>query len=237
MRTTVAVMTDRPLALVTGSSRGIGAAVSRGLAGTHRVLLGGRDSAALSALAAELPDARPWPVDLSDEAAVADAAARIDHLDVLVHSAGVARLGDVADSPAEAWRADFEVNVVAVAQLTRLLLPALRSAHGHVVVINSGQGLAAREGWGPYAASKFGARAFADALRAEEEPRGLRVTSVYPGRTDTEMQQAVVAAEGGEYRPEKYLRPESVAGAVSAAVLAGPDAHLTDITVRPRPHR
>lgn len=230
-------MSDRPLALVTGASRGIGAAVAGALAGTHRLLLGGRDTDALSALAGELPDARPWVVDLADEAAVADAAARIDRLDVLVHSAGLARLGDVADTRAESWRASLEVNVVAVAELTRLLLPALRSAGGHVVVINSGQGLAAREGWGPYAASKFGARAFADALRAEEEPRGLRVTSVYPGRTDTDMQRAVVAGEGGEYRPEKYLRPESVAGAVSAAVLAGPDAHLTDITVRPRPRR
>jgi len=230
-------MTDRPLALVTGASRGIGAAVAEALSDTHRILLGGRDAESLAALAARLPDAEPWPVDLSDEAAVAEAAAGIDRLDVLVHSAGVARLGEVAGSPAESWRANFEVNVVAVAELTRLLLPALRAANGHVVVINSGQGLSAREGWGPYAASKFGVRAFADVLRAEEEGNGLRVTSVYPGRTDTEMQQAVVAGEGGEYDPAKYLRPESVAGAVAAAVLAGPDAHLTDITVRPRPHR
>ncbi|OLT45489.1 short chain dehydrogenase [Saccharomonospora sp. CUA-673] len=228
---------DRPLALVTGASRGIGAAVAGALADTHRILLGGRDSAALEALAAQLPDARPWVVDLADDAAVADAAAGIDRLDVLVHSAGVAQLADVTHSSADAWRRNYEVNVVAVAELTRLLLPALRAANGHVVVINSGQGLSVREGWGPYAASKFGARAFADVLRAEEEPNGLRVTSVYPGRTDTEMQQAVVAAEGGEYSPAKYLRPESVAGAVAAAVLASPDAHLTDITVRPRPHR
>ncbi|PXY38487.1 SDR family oxidoreductase [Prauserella flavalba] len=226
-------MADRPLALVTGASRGIGAAVARALAPTHRLLLGGRDELALAELAGELPETSPWPVDLTDASAVAAAAAEIDSLDVLVHSAGVAKLGTVEDSPAEVWRHNFEVNVVAVAELTRLLLPALRAARGHVVLINSGQGLAAREGWGAYAASKFGLRAFADVLRAEET--ALRVTSVFPGRTDTQMQQAVVAGEGGDYTPEKYLRPESVAAAVCSAVLASPDAHLTEITVRPRP--
>lgn len=131
------------------------------------------------------------------------------------------------------WRENFEVNVLAVAELTRLLLPALRAARGHVVVINSGQGLAVRAGWGPYAASKFAARAFADALRAEEAANGVRVTSIFPGRTDTEMQRAIIAHEGKDYSPENYLRPDSVAEAVLTAVLAGPDAHLTELTIRP----
>jgi NADP-dependent 3-hydroxy acid dehydrogenase YdfG len=124
-----------------------------------------------------------------------------------------------------------------VAELTRLLLPALRAAKGHVVVINSGAGMTARAGWGPYAASKCAARAFADVLRAEEEANGLRVTSVFPGRTDTEMQQAIVAGEGGDYVSERYLRPDSVATAVLSAVSASPDAHVTEIVVRPRPTR
>ncbi|NKQ59230.1 SDR family oxidoreductase [Amycolatopsis sp. K13G38] len=228
-------MSETPLALVTGASRGIGAAVARALAPSHRVLLGGRDADALAKAAGELPQAEPWPVELTDFAALAAAAARIDRLDVLVHSAGVAELGTIEQSDPDRWRRNFEVNVVVVAELTRLLLPALRAARGHVVVINSGQGLSARAGWGGYAASKFGARAFADVLRAEEE--ALRVTSVFPGRTDTEMQQSVVASEGGEYRPEQYLRPESVAAAVLGAVTATPDAHPTEIVVRPRGNR
>jgi NADP-dependent 3-hydroxy acid dehydrogenase YdfG len=112
------------------------------------------------------------------------------------------------------------------------VLPALRAVNGNVVLINSGAGLNARPGWGPYAASKFALRAFADALRAEEP--GLRVTSIYPGRTDTPMQQAIIADEGREYRPEEFLKPESVAAAVLAAVNATDDAHLTDVSVRPR---
>ncbi len=184
-----------------------------------------------------MPRARPWAVDLTDPDALAEATASIDRLDVCVHSAGVAGLGSVAESEAAVWRHNLEVNVVAVAELTRRVLPALRAARGHVVFLNSGQGLAARAGWGPYAASKFALRAYADVLRAEEESAGVRVTTLYPGRTDTEMQQAVVAHEGGEYAPEKYLRPESVASAVQAAVTAGPDAHLTEMTLRPRSAR
>jgi NADP-dependent 3-hydroxy acid dehydrogenase YdfG len=225
----------RPLALVTGASRGIGAAVARALAPGHDLLLGGRDTEALQALAAELPGARPWPVELTDTAALAEAAGGVERLDVLVHSAGMSALGTIADTPVATWRRQFEVNVVAVAELTRLLLPALRAARGRVVLLNAGVGLNALPGWASYAASKFALRAFADALRAEEGPNGLRVTSVHPGRVDTEMQRSVVAQEGGEYRAETYLRPESVAGAVLLAVTAPDDAALTELVLRPAP--
>src|SRR5204862_139389 len=82
----------RPLALVTGASRGIGAAVARALAPTHDLLLGGRDADALGAVAADLAGARAWPVDLTDPGALATAVAGIDRLDVLVHSAGIGPL-------------------------------------------------------------------------------------------------------------------------------------------------
>ena len=202
-------MTSRPLALVTGASRGIGAAVAAALAPTHDLLLGGRDPDALDAVSTSVAGAgsvRPWPVDLTDPDAV-------------------------AETESATWRHQFDVNVVAVAELTRLLLPALRAAQGTVVLVNSGAGLAARPGWGSYAASKFALRAFGDALRGEEPD--LRVTSVHPGRVDTDMQRGVVAHEGGTYDPSRFLRPDSVAAAVLAAVTAGPDAHVTEIVVRP----
>ncbi len=226
-------MTDRPLALITGASRGIGRAVATALADTHDLLLGGRDEAALSAVAADLPSARPWPVELTDLAAVREATAGLDRLDVLVHSAGIARLGPVADLPAAAWRDSFEVNVVAVAELTRLLLPALRAAAGHVVLINSGSGLRANPRWGAYAASKFALRAFGDVLRAEEP--ALRVTSVHPGRTATDMQRQVRTFEGGDFEPEKYMDPASVAHMVHAALTTPPDAHVHELVIRQRP--
>jgi NADP-dependent 3-hydroxy acid dehydrogenase YdfG len=215
-----AAVSDRPLALITGASRGIGAAV----------LLGGRDVDALQRMAT-LRGAHPWPVELTDAAALAAATSGLESLDVLVHSAGIVELGPLASAEADTWRRAFELNVIAVAELTRLLLPALRTARGHVVLINSGAGLNANAGWGTYAASKFALRAFADVLRAEQPD--LRVTSVFPGRTATDMQRGVRAAEGQEYEPERYLAPDTVAGAVLAALTTPADGHPTDIVLRP----
>jgi len=231
---TVALV-PRPLALVTGASRGIGAAVAHALAPTHDLLLGGRDESALAGVAESLSGARPWPVELTDAGALAVATAEIDRLDVLVHSAGIGPLGSIADTPAQDWRRTYELNVVAVAELTRLLLPALRATRGRVVLVNSGAGFSARPGWGAYAASKFALRAFADALRAEEAAHGVRVTSVHPGRTDTDLQREVVAHEGGTYRPEAYLRARSVADAVRFVVGTAPDADVTELSIRPAP--
>jgi NADP-dependent 3-hydroxy acid dehydrogenase YdfG len=173
-------------------------------------------------------------VELTDDGSVAAAvtALRLERLDVLVHSAGVGMLGTVEETEPATWRRQFEVNVVAVASLTRLLLPALRAARGDVVLVNSGAGFTARPGWGSYAASKFALRALADSLRAEEPD--LRVTSVHPGRVDTEMQQGVVAHEGGEYDGSRYLRPESVAAAILGAVTATEEAHVHEILLKPR---
>jgi len=125
----------------------------------------------------------------------------------------------------------FAVNVTAAAELTRLLLPALRAAGGTVVFVNSGSGLNARAPLATYAASKFALRAYADALRSEEPQ--LRMSTVYPGRTSTGVQREVRAAEAGEYDENDYLRPETVAG-VLASVLALPaDGLICDLTLRP----
>ena len=82
-----------------------------------------------------------------------------------------------------------------------------------------------------YSASKFALRAFADSLRADEP--SLRVTSIFPGRTDSEMQRALVAYEERDYDPERFLRPETVAGLVATAVTTPPDGHVHEIVVRP----
>ncbi|MFF0488979.1 SDR family oxidoreductase [Nocardia sp. NPDC004068] len=221
-----------PTALITGASRGLGAAIARELAPTHRLLLGARTAASLEPILRELPGATAWPVDLTDYDAVAAAAARIERLDVLVNNAGVAGyLGPIAGASAARWRETLEANLIAVAELTRVLLPALRAAKGHVLLINSGAGLRAHPEWGLYAASKFGLRAFGDALRQEEPD--LRVTSIHPGRIDTDMQREIVAGEGREYRAEDFLTAETVAWAIRNAVETPRDAHPTEIVLRP----
>ncbi|MEQ3554977.1 SDR family oxidoreductase [Pseudonocardia nematodicida] len=232
----------RPLALVTGASQGIGAAVAQLLAPRYDLLLGGRDEQRLAAVAESLAagpgTVTPLPLDLTDDDALAGALSGIERLDAVVHSAGTGELGTVAETPAALWRHMYDVNVVAVAESTRLLLPALRAAGADggadVVLINSGAGFTAKPGWVSYAATKFALRAFGDALRAEEAGNGIRITSVHPGRTDTAMQRGVVAHEGGTYDGSRFLRPESVAAAVLAALTATREAQLTEIMVRPQ---
>lgn len=223
----------RPRAVVTGATRGIGRACVVDLARDHEVLALGRDAGLLAELA-RLPHVTARAADLTDPEALPAVLGDLYRVDVLVHSAGIARRRTAEDASVQDWREHLELNVVAPAELTRLLLPGLRAARGTVVFLNSGAGLTARAGDAVYAASKFALRALADALRQELEPDGVVVSSVHPGPVDTPMQRRIQESLGNEYVPGRYLRPESVAAAVRAVVDAGPDAQLTSVSVRPR---
>ncbi|KRF08593.1 hypothetical protein ASH00_02490 [Arthrobacter sp. Soil782] len=220
-----------PVALITGASRGIGRAIADELAPTHHLLLGGRDRAALDALAASYPSAESFAVDVRE---VTDAdIAGIHRLDVLVHSAGVLQMGTVADLADETWQTSFDINVFAVAKLTRLLLPALREARGQVIAINSGSGYSSGAGSSVYSGTKFALRALTDALREEERPNGVRVSSIHPGRVATDMQAELHDFEGKEYSPGAWIQPAQVAKAVRLAVDASRDSAVESLNIRP----
>lgn len=225
--------------LLTGAGAGIGAAVAQSLAarGDDLVLLA-RSETRAEDLRAALPGSRTLVADLADPRGLAEALAGQqlpERLDSLIHVAGLVELGAVGDLGADVWRRTMDVNLLAPAELTRICLPALRAARGHVVFVNSGSGLRANPDWSAYAASKHGLRALADSLRAEEAGAGVRVTSVYPGRTATDMQAKVHAEEGKDYDPSDWIAPESVATAVLTALDLPRDAEMTDVTVRPGP--
>ena len=220
-----------PTALITGAGGGIGTAVAEALAPTHTLLLCGRPSARLDALAARL-DATTWPLDLTEPETIEAGAEIVDSLDVLVHNAGVSRPARTADSALDDWRDTFEVNIFGTVALTLALLPALRTGEGRVVFVNSGAGKRVSPGMASYSARTFALRAFADSLR-DDEP-SLRVTTVVPGRTDTAMQRELVAFEGGDYDPARFLRPQTVAGVIAQVATAPPDAHVHDVVIRPR---
>lgn len=231
----------RPVAVVTGGTRGIGLAVAEDLAETHHVVVGGRSAESVAAVVDRLPSAEGFVADLADcsaggslETALVALVPRLDRVDVLVHSAGVLRNGTVADAPVSHWAESLTVNVTAVAVVTKALLPALRAAEGRVVAINSGSGFTSTPGGGAYAASKFALRAFTDALREEEREHGVRVTSLHPGRVDTDMQRELVEFEGADYDASAYLDVASVVRAARLAIDAGPDASIDMVSVRPR---
>jgi NADP-dependent 3-hydroxy acid dehydrogenase YdfG len=220
-----------PTAMITGASGGVGSALAEVLAPTHTLFLAGRPSSRLDEVATRF-GATTWPLDLADTDEIPAAVEPIDSLDVLIHNAGVAFPGRVAESYVEEWRMTMEVNVIGAVALTLALLPALRAAGGHVVFINSGAGINASPGLASYTASKFALRGFADSLRNDEP--SLRVTSVHPGRIATAMQEGLVAYEGRDYDPSKFLSPDTVAKVVADAVNAPSDAHVNEVIVRPR---
>ncbi|MFC8868341.1 SDR family oxidoreductase [Streptomyces sp. NPDC057148] len=223
--------------VITGAGSGIGAAVARRLHERgDEIVLHARDAGRAKELAAALPGARTLVGDLADPDKLSWAFSHQtlpDRVDSLLHIAGVVDLGPVGDLTPKTWRNQLSVNLVAPAELTRLFLPQLRVAQGHVLFVNSGSGLNAHAGWSAYAASKHGLKALADSLRHEEHANGVRVTSVYPGRTASPMQAKVHRQEGKEYDPAQWIDPESVATTILMALDLPRDAEVNDLTVRP----
>ncbi len=223
-------------ALVTGAGSGIGRAVARALAGAGmRLWLVGRRADALRAALPESPDAQIVAADLSTASGLATA---IDacpaSLDVLVHCAGTFLPGGPAGIETKERERMDALNMEAPLALTRRCLPALRVASGQVVVVNSSAGLRPPgPGNTAYAAGKQRLRAATDALRQEINPHGIRVLSVFPGRTDTPMQTTVLAAEGRTAPTDCLLQPEDVAAMILAALALPTRAEVTDIMIRP----
>lgn len=229
-------MTEPPrTALVTGAGSGIGLACAAALAEDgHRVVLVGRRLALLEAAAATMPGALAVAADLATDAGIGAVAEAVSgRLDVLIHAAGAFRYGPLAETPMAAWQALDAVNLHGPFALTARCLPALRRAGGAVVFVNSTAALRGGPNAGAYAAGKSALRAAADVLRQEVGPLGVRVLSIFPGRTDTPMQDEVLAAEGRSADRGTLLAPSDVAAMVSAALRLPRRAEVTDITIRP----
>lgn len=228
------------VAVVTGAGGGIGRALARELAGRDAtVWLVGRSRGALegTAHACGTARARIRPTDLTDdastEALVREIGVEAHVIDVLAHCAGVIGHGTIEQTAVEELDRQYRANVRAVYGLSQRLLPVLRNGPGQIVVLNSSIVSGAPAGTGQFAATQHALRAITDTLRQEVNGDGIRVLSVFPGRTATSRQEELYAQRGNEYRPELLLQPDDIATMVVTALLLPRTAEVTDIHIRP----
>jgi short-subunit dehydrogenase len=229
-------------AVVTGASSGIGRAIARLLAREGASLcLVGRQLASLEEVASEArargAQASCYQADLGVDADVVqlldDVGRDGRQVDILVHAAGVLGWGSTEQSTPEQMDEQYRVNLRAPYVLTRGLLPQLKAARGQVVFVNSTAGLAARANIGQYAATKHALKALADSLREEVNPDGVRVLSLFLGRTASAMQAEVHAREGRPYRPELLMQPDEVAAVAVHALALPRNVEITELSMRP----
>ncbi|RYB91016.1 SDR family oxidoreductase [Nocardioides oleivorans] len=221
--------------VITGAGSGIGLALARRLAerGDDLVLVA-RSRARADDLAGTFPAAQVLVADLADPGTLNGLGRQVDGgVDTLLHVAGVVELAPVERLRLADWEEQLAVNLTAPAVLSRELLPQLRASGGTVVFVNSSAGLSAGAEWSAYAASKFGLRAFADALRAEEVEHGVRVSTIYPSRTATPMQEKVHEQEGRTYDASRWISSDTVVDTIVHVIDLPGDATIPDVTVRP----
>ncbi|KFI59807.1 SDR family oxidoreductase [Bifidobacterium cuniculi] len=227
-------------AVVTGAAGGVGSHTVHTLASLGwRVVAVVRTSQDAGSLE-RIDGVEATAVDLSDTDGLSawaetQLAPRLsDGLDLLVHAAAVASVGPAADADAATWQRVLRTNVAAPALLTGALLPQVRAARGTIVFINSGAGERAVPDHAVYAASKHALRGYANTLRLEEAGHGVRVTTIYPGQIDTKMLAGIDRTLDVPFEPDRYIRPQTVADTIAWVAGLGPDAHVTNLDLRPR---
>jgi NADP-dependent 3-hydroxy acid dehydrogenase YdfG len=230
------------VAVVTGGGTGIGAAIALALAeaGAHIHLIGRR----LCALEFVAEKARSlgsiaicYPADLSSQSGQHELTNRLKSdlttVDVLVQNAAIYVRGSFEHADLSDFDRQYQTNVRAPYLLTQALLPMLKARQGQIVFINSSSGITAKPMTAQYDSTKHALRAIADSLRAEVNVHGVRVLSVYLGRTASEMQQRIFQMEGKPYLPELLLQPEDIASVVLNALTLPRRAEVTDVWIRP----
>ncbi|WP_026923139.1 SDR family NAD(P)-dependent oxidoreductase [Glycomyces arizonensis] len=233
-------MSDRPVAVVTGASSGIGAASAKALARAgFDVVLGARRADRLAEVAAEC-SGTPLPLDVTDDTSVEAFASRIERCDVLVNNAGGAfGLASVAEADLDDWQRMYEVNVLGTVRVTKALLPRLiASGDGQVVTIAS---IAAHEpypGGSGYNAAKHAEAALTRVLRLELVGQPVRVCEIDPGMVETEF--SVVRFEGDRekadavYRGMTPLTADDVAESVAWVATRPAHVNIDRLTITPR---
>ncbi len=226
------------VAIITGASRGIGAAIARSLAGLGALaVLCGRSSASLESVAKTIAEAggnaEVIPCDVTSIESVGAAAKRIEsslgRVDVLVNNAGIGGFGGPLHqlSP-DAWDQILNTNLRGVYYSIRAFAPLMiRARSGHIINISSITGKNPLPNGAAYAASKWGLNGLTYSVAEELRGHNIRVSVICPGSTNTDL-----SPHAGK-DPAKMLQPEDVAHAVEMLVTQAPQSFVSEIVLRP----
>jgi NADP-dependent 3-hydroxy acid dehydrogenase YdfG len=236
----VTISIDRPVAVITGASSGIGAATARELAGRgFHVFLGARRTELSEKIAAEI-DGTALPLDVTEVDSVSAFAAAIPTARVLVNNAGGAKgMAPVRDADEEHWRWMWETNVLGTLRVTRALLPALlASGDGHIVTVTSVAALETYDNGAGYTSAKHAQAALHRTLRGELLGEPIRLTEIAPGLVETEF--SLVRFDGDGDKADKVyagltpLTAGDVAEVIGFAVSRPSHVNLDTIVLKPR---
>ena len=218
----------RPLAVITGASRGIGRAVAVRLAGKYDIFAIARSRQHLDALAREITlnggECRVAAVDLRDFNAVANALSGVQ-AEVLVNNAGIGPMKPFLELTVDEWHSMVDVNFNALYHVTRAVLPGMvQRGRGHVIVIGSIAGRSAFVGGTCYGGTKRAVQGFVECLNLEVRDRGVKVSVVNPGSVATEFSE--------RNDPSWMLSAEEVAESVAHVIDTPRDVLVHSMEIR-----
>ena len=220
-------------ALVTGASSGIGKAIAIALEESGMKVIG------LCRSVENLPEGvTPLACDLRDATQIQEAFLSLDHLDILVNSAGLAYLSRLTDGDRALWEEMWQVNVHALSLCCQLALPLFPKNGGQILNLSSMSGHRVPPTGGFYAATKFAVRAVSEALRAELKTAGspVRISTLSPGFVDTPLLDKYFAGREHQLKQTreniKMLTPESIAASALHVLTSPPDVEINDIMMR-----
>jgi short-subunit dehydrogenase len=227
--------------ILTGASSGIGKEIALSLLLYKlKLLLIGRNEVVLNQIVNKpnkKAEIKYMKVDFSNDEELALSLEQIKNLgiepDIIIHCAGIFHHAVISHTTNEMMDQSYKVNFRAPFIITRDLLDIIKRKKGQIIFINSTACQNPKSNLSAYASSKGALKVFAEVLHQEVYPYGVRVTTLFPGRTATPMQEKVCELEGRDYNPEHFMSTKTMVDLVINLLQLPSNVEISDLTIRP----